>query len=369
MYFPDAAAVLNNIDRFSSLHIRFHNCAWSPNQAIFDDDGEYYDGEDAWYKGRTAGSAANAGFSLYGTLKNRLSMGGCRRGTYINSFFTTNGADVLVQALNLNVDASYAYCHEYQYDGEDDGNGNGGGEEDQNAYPQSATIGCNANGKFATALFTDQYCQGMYFWNTTNDNTYQSYQRKLNGVHCASIWNGRTPKSTTDNGYTSKAHEILLQSDVCDTSVNPLCPNPWNKKSRYEKKFRLAGASRTMLMDYKFRRPIMIIANCLLLLAVALALVAYRVRNKERLQSQGWVSCVAQDIPKFTRKRIKTFRRAWRRGARRARRAARHKQSSEEIDPIEDDGVWVDDEGDPKSYEMGTDPSERSTSRSKRSHR
>ena len=371
MYFPDAASVLNNIDRFSSLHIRFHNCAWSPNAAQFDDDGEYYDGEDAWYKGRTAGSAANAGFSLYGSLKNRLSMGGCRRGTYINSFLTTNGADVLVQALGLNVDTSYNYCHEYQYDG-GDGNDNGGsGDNYQNSYPQSATLGCTADGKFATALFTDQYCQGFYFWNTTTkDKTYQSYQRKLNGVHCANIWSGKAPKQTTSNGYTSKAHEILLQSDVCDTEVNGLCPDPWGKKSRYEQKFRLAGASRTLLVDYRFRRPMMMAAHFMIVLAVALVLVAYRVRNKERLQAQGWINCLAQDIPKFSRKRIKAFRRAWKRGARRARRAARANRAKEDDLIDEDDGVWQDEIPDAKESSFELSGSERKEKKSsKRSQR
>lgn len=40
MYWADSKAVLDDLSQFSALYIKFHNCAWSPNQAFFDDDGE-----------------------------------------------------------------------------------------------------------------------------------------------------------------------------------------------------------------------------------------------------------------------------------------------------------------------------------------
>jgi hypothetical protein len=339
MYFPDAASVLRNLDRFSSLHIRFHSCAWSPNQAYFDDDGENYDGEEQWYQGRVSGSAANAGFSLYGTLKNRISLGGCRRGTYINSFFTNYGADVLVSALGLNVDSSYSYCHEYDYDSyyDDDDNNEGSGDEgdDDASTPQSATLGCTLDGKFATALFTDGYCQGKYFWNTTKDSTYNSYNQKLNGVRCQKIWTGKTPRQTTANGYLSKAHEILYQADVCDTMVDPLCPDPWGKKSRYEHKFIMAGASRSTALDYRVRRPLVLLSHALVAAALVLAAVSYRARNKERLQEQGLWSCLREDVPKQARKTLRSYRQALKRSRRRRRRRG----ASNDDDETREDGV------------------------------
>jgi hypothetical protein len=340
MYFPDAASVVRNLDRFSSLHIRFHSCAWSPNQAFFDDDGENYDGEEQWYQGRVSGSAANAGFSLYGTLKNRVSLGGCRRGTYINSFFTNYGADVLVGALGLNVDTSYSYCHEYDYDSyydddNEEGSGDEGDDDDSSSTPQSATLGCTLDGKFATALFTDQYCQGKYFWNTTKDGTYNSYNQKLNGLRCQKIWNGKTPKSTTSNGYASKAHEILAQADVCDTMVDAACPDPWGKKSSYEHKFLMAGASRTTALDYRVRRPLVNLAHALVAAAVVLAGLSYRARNKERIQEQGMWSCLREDVPKQARKTVRSYRQALKRSRRRRRRRG----ASGEDDETREDGI------------------------------
>lgn len=335
MYFPDAVSVLRNLDKFGSLHVRFHNCAWSPNTiTAFDDDGEYYDGEDAWYQGRTAGgSAANAGFSLYGTLKHRLQLGGCRRATYINSFFTNNGADVLVDALGLNgVDQSYTYCHEYEWNNDDDQNGdngnnnnNQGNGDNQNSYPQSATLGCTADGEFATALFTDQYCQGNYFWNTTTDDkTYKSYNRKLKQVRCHKIWNGNEDQNS-DSEYKTVVHEVLLQSDVCDTRVNPLCPNPWGRKRAYETKLRLAGAGSRAVFEYRVRRPLIKLFHFLIFLSLVVTLVAYRARNRERLQAHGWATCLAKDLPKWLGRRIRAVRKFFRGG--RSRRRGPPKQS------------------------------------------
>lgn len=40
MYWADSKAVLDDLEEFSALYIKFHSCAWSPNQAFYDDDGE-----------------------------------------------------------------------------------------------------------------------------------------------------------------------------------------------------------------------------------------------------------------------------------------------------------------------------------------
>eukprot|EP00527_Entomoneis_sp_CCMP2396_P007627 CAMPEP_0198140466 /NCGR_PEP_ID=MMETSP1443-20131203/3612_1 /TAXON_ID=186043 /ORGANISM="Entomoneis sp., Strain CCMP2396" /LENGTH=199 /DNA_ID=CAMNT_0043802887 /DNA_START=138 /DNA_END=734 /DNA_ORIENTATION=- len=121
MYWADSKAVLNDLSEFHALYIKFHSCSWSPNQAYFDDDGENRDGDENWYQGRTPYYAANAGFSLYGSkgMSSLLNLGGaCHGGTYINSFFTNNGADVLIQALGIsNVDTGLGYCQEYSENG------------------------------------------------------------------------------------------------------------------------------------------------------------------------------------------------------------------------------------------------------------
>ena len=103
----------------------------------------------------------------------------------------------------------------------------------------------------------------------------------------------------------------------------------------------MAGASRSMVLDYHFRRPLVKFGHFLLFLASLFTLVAYRSRNKERIQADGWVACLSADIPKALRRRFRAARRAWKRGAKRARRAARLSRSHDEYD-MDDDDIWAD---------------------------
>lgn len=305
MYWADAAGVLDDLDKFSALYIKYEGCAWSPNMAYFDDDGENRDGDEHWYEGRTATYGANAAFSLYGTLKARpLSFGGCTKSTYINSFFTNGGADVLVDALGLNnVESGSAYCQEYngnnnrRHLGSGDGNG------------QSYTMGCGEDGRFTTAIFNDDYCQGMYFANlTVDDGAFDDYNSALGKVNCKKIWSGSNRE--TDNGYSSVADEILMQSEVCHLEVNPYdCPDPWGKKSQDAKYFALAQQGRSVTFQLRYRKPMLTVATVCFLLGLAFVGFAYVLNNRQRMMVngggstlRGFVMCAVEDAGESSRK-------------------------------------------------------------------
>jgi len=282
LYRPDSKSVLDDVEsgQFSALYVKYHNCAWSANQAFFDDDGENRDGDENWYEGRASYYAANAAFSLYGTRKNSLRLGGCNRASYINSFFTDNGADVLIEALGLSgVETGSAYCQQYNNNQRDRELNSG---DNQNGM--YATMGCDADGKFATAVFVGQSCSGLYFANYTaqQDNTFQGYNSVLNRMGCRKIWNGNLKE--TSNGYKSTAHEVLQQSEVCDLDVYPdSCPDPWRRKSQMARNFALASSGRSPAFETLVKKPLLALATIGWVIGAALLVFAYYLRNRQRI--------------------------------------------------------------------------------------
>ena len=75
----------------------------------YNDDGEDRDGDENWYQYRTQPFCANAAYSLYGIRKGHFwhFARACAKATFINSFFTYGGADVLAEAIGMNVDTYY----------------------------------------------------------------------------------------------------------------------------------------------------------------------------------------------------------------------------------------------------------------------
>ena len=287
-----------------------------------------FSGDENWYQGRSPYYAANAGFSLYGS-RNALfgSFSGCSKASYINSFFTNNGADVLLEALGIQAaEEGLGYCQEFngnyqnQQDGEDDNNNN-------NPVPQSSMMGCNANGEFAMALFSDEYCQGKYFVNVSNtmegDNAdaIRTYNQVMhNRLDCKKIWNGK--EKETNNGFQSQAHEVLQQSTVCDIRINPTCPDPYGIKTRYATAFHLAVTGRSTFFDMVVRKPMWVVSNVALIIGTFLLCATYAVQHRTRiLQTQAkepnrtWLRA-------FCMVAYKDFRTSLKR-ARKARRAAR----------------------------------------------
>eukprot|EP00957_Ditylum_brightwellii_P169558 12905721-Ditylum_brightwellii.AAC.1 len=101
-YWTDARDVLENLDQYQALWVKVHGCVWSEcsiDQNNADDDNEQRDGDETWYLARTQKFCANAAFSLYGIPTNHISIMSCSRGNFINSFFTYDGADTLLDAV------------------------------------------------------------------------------------------------------------------------------------------------------------------------------------------------------------------------------------------------------------------------------
>lgn len=324
-YWVDSINVVNDLEQFSSLFIQYHGCVWSNNFAVFDDDGENRDGQDGWYEGRTAAGAANVGFSLYGVPKGTLNvLGGCTRGTYINSFFTTNGVDGLNTVLDLGLDTSNAaYCQAYYGDNNNNNNNNrrqrqlGSGSQDNNDQDDemSTTMGCSADGNFAQAVFQGGYCQGISFLNTTSnvDNTYQSFNRAIaRQLDCTKIWNGRA--TATDTGYSSVAAEVLLNARACYIQAEPNCPDPYGKKSQSTKLFALAQQGQSVTFQARYQKPLQALSYMALVVGILLLTFAYYIRNQDRIAATSgnhksrWVSlitCLAQDAWQAIRKQVR----------------------------------------------------------------
>jgi hypothetical protein len=352
-YWADSINVIQDLDQFSALYIKSHGCVWSPNAANFDDDGENRDGDENWYQGRTAEGAANVGFALYGLQKGSLSLRGCSKATYINSFFTTAGVDALVAALGLSTgdDSSGAYCSSYYGNNNNNNNNRQLGSEsgDNNNQGQSSTLGCTSDGSFATAVFNGDYCQGLYFVNTTSDGTYDSYNRlSSNKMDCTRIWNGNS--KTTDSGYNSMAEEVLSNAQACYLEMDPYCPDPNGMKSEYTKYFSMAESGRSVVFQSRYQGPLKILSYLALLVGLALASFAYFIRNQDRIRSKGgskikgFALCATEDGAeeafkackggaKLVRRLIRTStkkRKTKRKKSRRQRRSSRSNKEQQE---------------------------------------
>ena len=126
LFHKSAKSVLEDLDNFKALYIKYENCAWSlygqpyaekrGGEDVGVEDGGAFlgcgagdGGDEYWYMGRTPCFRAQAAFSLYGIPKDHMdiSLSGskCHKATFINSFFTTLGVEAL--AVPLGVDTTY----------------------------------------------------------------------------------------------------------------------------------------------------------------------------------------------------------------------------------------------------------------------
>jgi len=272
MYWKDSTNVLNDLDQFKALYIKVHGCVWSEYGLgdNYDDDGENHDGDENWYMTRVQPFRANVAFSLYGILKEDSFYLGrrCGRGTFINSFFTYEGADAILQGLgksftnvltdddnwknNNGDDDAYnnpgVGCYESDDDeivyveNNDDYNDNENEEEEEadrrlsgsgDNYGYSKTLGCSADGDFAIAKFLGDECDGRYFLNTTKDDM-TSYNDAMNSVSCHKIWK--------NNHDDTLVQQILSTSFACDLSLyGSKCPDPYKLKHKYDANIKLSS--------------------------------------------------------------------------------------------------------------------------------
>lgn len=224
---------------------------------------------------------ANVAFSLYGILKeDNFYLGRrCGRGTFINSFFTYEGADAILKALgksftnvltdddnwknNNGDDDAYSNpgigCYESDDDeivyveNNDDYNNNEGdrrlsGSGDNDGY--SKTLGCSADGDFAIAKFLGDECDGRYFLNTTKDDM-SSYNDAMNSISCHKIWNAHDDTLVT---------QILSTSFACDLSLyGSKCPDPYKLKHKYDANIKVSSAMGRSTVIGRWQTPVRIL--------------------------------------------------------------------------------------------------------------
>lgn len=297
MYWKDSTNVLNDLDLFSSLHIKVHGCVWSEYGLgnNYDDDGENHDGDENWYMTRVQPFRANAAFSLYGFLKGDFHMpgrGACRKATYINTFFTYEGADSILSVFGKDVsmsvlsgsdddDDSYSTsvgCYEAEYDDDNvygqNNNGDGrklSGDSNDNDNGASKTLGCTADGDFAIAKFLGDDCDGRYFLNTTEDDM-SEYNAAMNSIGCTQIY-----KKNKDDTIVQT---ILSTSFACDISLyGSLCPDPYNLKHTYDANTILSSKMGRSVVVGRWQTPVRILTGIFFVAALVLLVMIGFMKN------------------------------------------------------------------------------------------
>ena len=137
---------------------------------------------------------ANVAYSLYGS---KSGLGGCRRSTFINSFYTLDGIDSFLQSIG------YAIKDVYNYG---DGDNQGG---------CTSALMCGENNQesntFIQASFTDGMCNLSGYSETTD--TLSSLNSALEEQSCVKI-----------SQYT--AFFLLTKSQACTVLNGRQCPDP-----------------------------------------------------------------------------------------------------------------------------------------------
>jgi hypothetical protein len=325
MYWHDAGNVLQDLDKFQALYVKYHGCVWSEcSLDNYDDDGENRDGDEYWYQYRTLNFCANAAYSLYGQLKGRPPslFGRCSKGTYINSFFTYGGADTLLRALDISTTSVF---DDYGDDDNTNTHSNAvcyvaGGENNNNAM--SSTMGCTKDGKFVAAMFADDTCDGNYF--VENIDSMTSYNRKANGIGCKQIWNlsrdgknydfsknyrrrqlnNNNNNQKDDDGYTyvpkSAAEALFMNSWACSSEMyGKYCPDPYGLKAKYDDVLYAVSSGRSAqsaILYYKLKTPLSILTWLFTIGAVTLWSAAYFLQNRELIRAKGLFPVLLEDL-------------------------------------------------------------------------
>lgn len=317
MYWKDAANVIEDMDEFESLYIKYHGCVWSAYVNSYQDS-EDRDGaeNDYWYLGSPQMFRANTAFSLYGTLKGSKVKGGCGKNTYINSFFSLAGVETV--ATPLNIDTSYAnsYCKArdvddgsgdrrtrrlanndryyddggqiddvyYNADDNDDGDD---GDDDSLSYATSVGTGCSAKGKFVKDVYNGTQCDGAMYDYTTD--TLAQFNIDMSYVMCTQIYNAQTDmggayNNNDDNDDGSSpyqntvAYKILSLSSACSLTMYPnKCPNPYNLLALYESNMQKAINLAVQGIQWELNQPedLTSLSQPLFITGVALILYSY----------------------------------------------------------------------------------------------
>eukprot|EP00545_Synedropsis_sp_CCMP1620_P002897 CAMPEP_0119011328 /NCGR_PEP_ID=MMETSP1176-20130426/5603_1 /TAXON_ID=265551 /ORGANISM="Synedropsis recta cf, Strain CCMP1620" /LENGTH=494 /DNA_ID=CAMNT_0006964131 /DNA_START=30 /DNA_END=1514 /DNA_ORIENTATION=+ len=372
MYWKDSPNILNSLTEFDSLYVKVHGCVWSEYGlgVAYDDDGENHDGDEQWYLTRIQPFRANAAFSLYGILRGESNMGRkCRKGTYINTFFTYEGADTVLQAFQSSVQTAFpdggygsAYCYEYETDDDDDGSDSSdsgdrrvlrelGSDSGDGDGGESMTMGCSAESKFVAATFEGSACDGAYFMNTTDE--LKDYNSAMGHLSCSQVWNYRKAmrnggrkleedaaddyygenddgagddeaaagddnnanddgSSSSSTTYGSIAETLLASSFACDIQLFPngLCPDPYGKKAKYAANINASAKKGKSVRLTNWQSPMLVFSWLFFLAGIGMAAVAYFILRRENAKAKGrgvagWARQIWTDLYKLLCRRKK----------------------------------------------------------------
>eukprot|EP00594_Rhizosolenia_setigera_P011665 CAMPEP_0178961550 /NCGR_PEP_ID=MMETSP0789-20121207/13778_1 /TAXON_ID=3005 /ORGANISM="Rhizosolenia setigera, Strain CCMP 1694" /LENGTH=523 /DNA_ID=CAMNT_0020645415 /DNA_START=125 /DNA_END=1696 /DNA_ORIENTATION=- len=276
MYWDDSYDILEDIDQFDHLYISYHKCVWSAYENPYGESGDGGgDESDYWYLGAPQKFRANAAFSLYGSLKGQGNKG-CKRSTFINSFFTKGGVETIASPFSVSTTYANSYCS-------GDGSGDrrdrnlGGGNDDDYSYSEGT--GCSAKGTFVRDSFGGSYCDGSRYLETLD--LLEDFNEEMNGIVCKEIWDGSTGSSL----YTSTAYQVLTQSSVCDLSMYPSkCPDPHGLLRQYNHNFKKAISLAKMGIIYEpVKRGFPYISFSIGLIFVSACMIgaSFYVKNRE----------------------------------------------------------------------------------------
>ena len=270
----------------SSSNLVFHS-RWSAYGEPYNND-ENLDDEEFWYMENTQPYRANVAFSLYGILAGRRDRG-CRRATFINSFYTRYGVQIFVQAMQMMGHLGSGYDDDYfSYGGgennnEHNNNNNRGGEgmgfssecvmdyEGDNynddgysnygvmgavRYPNatSYSLGCTTNGLgFQVETYNSATCNRKAYTGTSE--VLKMANQQLQSLDCMAIYdssNQQYSQSYSDDVYRggeenkegegdgivelSYPLDVLLYSDTCNVLVDSACPDPYGRLVTYSRR-------------------------------------------------------------------------------------------------------------------------------------
>jgi len=325
MYWKDSINVLQDLDQFESLYIKYHGCVWTKygtrygsgqnydeqgaDQDDADDEGNNgcggWGGEYFWYMGRTQCFKANVAYSLYGILKDGgdSSKEACRKANYINSFFTTFGVESFTGPLGLGTDNGYnSQCTAVEpQDGE------GGGEDNYYEYAAadddylddeyefynyqaytSYGTGCSDKGKFVLDQYSGAFCHGRNYQETLD--TMDTFNSAIESQECTQIYADgdgyEEPQDEDGDGYEfddMSAVYLLSFSKSCSLRQYPQdCPDPYGLKRKYANAMERAFAFKTGSQRNLGTNVMVVFSYIFLALGLICWVLSYLILNRNK---------------------------------------------------------------------------------------
>ena len=340
LYHKSAKSVLENLDNFQALYIKYENCAWANygqpyaekrgEQGENEDGFEYGEqvlgcgaargGDEYWYMGRTPCFRAQAAYSLYGIPKDDSSGSTgskCQKATFINSFFTTMGVEAFAAPLGVDTTYGNSYCTVYPpSDGgaiyDDDANAQGHHDTKYNfAAFTSAGTGCSRN-RFVKDTYGGAFCDGNDHVETTD--TLDSFNEALEDLDCVQIYDTSTGyyyendddgednhddnQEAVDFTALDNTVEILEYSITCDVGQYPgVCPDPYGLLSKYNSMLQSALAKVDIWNKSAGEKAMNAFTGILFFLSLLLGLAIIRKRRRITRMSKAPLPPPANDDP------------------------------------------------------------------------